>query len=192
MQFLDLTVQGWLDELADQGPVPGGGSAAAITASMAAALVGMAANLSTDSWPEAAGVSAQTAALRARLADLAQADADEYSESLGMLERAQDSPDDRRDHKLAAALDRSARAPLAIAETAGDVVTVAFQVRERVDPKVQPDVDAALALAAAAAQAAARLVEINLSARRGDPRVEQARAAAEAAARTMRRVFPPS
>jgi formiminotetrahydrofolate cyclodeaminase len=159
---------------------------------MGAALVGMAASLSADSWPEAAGVSAQAAALRARLADLAQADADEYSESLGMLERAQDRPDERRDHKLAAALDRSAQAPLAIAQTAGDVVTVAFQARERVDPKVQPDVDAALALAAAAAQAAARLVEINLSARRGDPRVEEARAAAEAAARTMRRVFPPS
>src|SRR5213078_3558110 len=51
VQFLDLTVQGWLEELGEPGPAPGGGSAAAITAAMAAALVGMAARLSEDSWP---------------------------------------------------------------------------------------------------------------------------------------------
>src|SRR5438132_14423720 len=109
MQFLDLTVRDWLEELGRPVPAPGGGSAAAMTAAMGAALVGMAAGLSAESWPEAGGVSAQTTALRVRLADLAQADADNYSESLGMLERAQESPDDRRDHKLAAALDRAAR-----------------------------------------------------------------------------------
>ena len=112
MQFLDLTVQGWLEQLGERGPAPGGGSAAAITAAMAAQLVGMAARLSSDSWSEAGGVSAQASALGARLAELA--------------------------------------------------------------------------------QAAARLVEVNLSATRDDPRVEQARAAAETAARAMRRVFLPA
>jgi methenyltetrahydrofolate cyclohydrolase len=126
-----------------------------------------------------------------RLAELAQADADHYGESLRMLEGAQEVPSERRDRELAAALDRAAQTPLAIAETAGDVVTVAFQARERVEPKVQADVDAAAALAAAAALSAARLVEVNLSARRDDPRVAQARAAAEAATRTMRHIFPP-
>jgi formiminotetrahydrofolate cyclodeaminase len=191
MQLLDLTVQGWLEELGDRGPAPGGGSAAALTAAMAAALVGMAARISAESWRDAPGVCAQTAALRVRLAGLAQADADHYGESLRMLEGAQEVPSERRDRELAAALDRAAQTPLAIAETAGDVVTVAFQARERVEPKVQADVDAAAALAAAAALSAARLVEVNLSARRDDPRVAQARAAAEAATRTMRHIFPP-
>jgi methenyltetrahydrofolate cyclohydrolase len=191
MQLLDLTVQGWLEELGERGPAPGGGSAAAITAAMAAALVGMAARLSADSWSEAGGVCAQTSALRARLAALAQADADDYAESLRILAGAKDIPAERRDRVIAEALDRAARTPLAISETSTDVVTLAFQSRECVDPKVQADVDAAAALAASAAQAAARLVEVNLSARRDDPRVAQARAAAEAAARTMRRIFPP-
>jgi len=190
--LLDLTVQGWLEELGERGPAPGGGSAAAVTAAMAAALVAMAARLSADSWSEAAGVSAQTAALRDRLAALAQADADDYAESLRVLENPETIPADRRDRALASALDRAAQTPLLIAETAGDVATLAYQARERVDLKVQADVDAAVALAASAAQAAARLVEVNLSATRDDPRVEQARAAAEAAARTMRHVFPPS
>jgi methenyltetrahydrofolate cyclohydrolase len=190
--LLDLTVQGWLEELGERGPAPGGGSAAAVTAAMAAALVAMAARLSADSWPDAGGVSAQTAALRDRLAALAQADADDYAESLRVLENPEAIPADRRDRAIASALDRAAQTPLLIAETAGDVATLAYQARERVDLRVQADVDAAVALAASAAQAAARFVEVNLSATRDDPRVEQARAAAEAAARTMRNVFPPS
>jgi formiminotetrahydrofolate cyclodeaminase len=192
VQFLDLTVHGWLEKLGESGPAPGGGSAAAITAAMGASLVGMAARLSAESWPEAGGACAQASALSARLAGLAQADADTYTESLQALERAHEIPAHRRDHELGAALDRSAQTPLAIAETAYDVVLVAFEAREHVDPKVQPDVDAAIALASAAAQAAARLVEVNLSATRDDPRVEQARAAAETAARVMRRVFLPA
>src|SRR2546423_1215288 len=191
MQLLDLTVRGWLDELAEEGPAPGGGSAAAMTAAMGAALVGMAARLSADSWPEAGGISAQASALGVRLADLAQADADDYRASLEMLDRVQDIPDERRDRELAGALDRSARTPLAIAETACDVVMVAREARERVEPKVQADVDAAAALAAAAAQAAARLVEVNLSATRDDPRVEQAPPAAAAGARAGGPGVPP-
>jgi formiminotetrahydrofolate cyclodeaminase len=190
--LLDLTVQGWLEELGERGPAPGGGSAAAVTAAMAAALVAMAARLSADSWSEAGGVSAQTAALRDRLAALAQADADDYAESLRILENPEAIPPARRDRAIASALDRAAQTPLLIAETAGDVATLAYQARERVDLRVQADVDTAVALAAGAAQAAARLVEVNLSATRDDPRVEQASAAAEAAARTMRNVFPPT
>src|SRR5439155_1435752 len=63
MQFLDLTVRGWLDELGEEGPAPGGGSAAAMTAAMGAALVGMAARISADSWPEARGICAQASPL---------------------------------------------------------------------------------------------------------------------------------
>ena len=92
MQLLELTVQGWLEELGERGPAPGGGSAAAITAAMAAALVGMAARLSAESWSEAGGICAQTWALRVRLAGLAQADADDYGESLRILEGAKDIP----------------------------------------------------------------------------------------------------
>lgn len=191
MRFLDLTVQGWLEELGERGRAPAGGSAAAITGAMGAALVAMAARLSTESWSEAGGVAAQAASLRIRLAELAQADADVYTEALRILDRAEKIPAERRDHELGLAFDRAAQTPLAIAETASDVALLASAAREQVDPAVQADVDGAIALAAAASQAAARLVEVNLSATREDPRVGQARAAADAAARAMRRFFPP-
>jgi formiminotetrahydrofolate cyclodeaminase len=192
VQFLDLTVQDWLEQLGERGPAPGSGSAAAMTAAMAAALIAMAGRLSQGSWAEAGGLAAQAAALQARLAELAQADADVYTQALEILDRAEEIPAERRDYELGMAYDRAAQTPLAIAEAATDVAVLGTESRDRVDPAVQADLDGAVALAAASAQVAARLVEVNLSATRDDPRVGQARAAADAAARAMRRVFPPA
>jgi methenyltetrahydrofolate cyclohydrolase len=191
VRLLEVSVQAWLDELANRGPAPGGGAAAAITAAMAAAIVAMAGRLSSE-WPEARGVVAQASSLRRRLAELAQTDADVYRETLRVLERRAEIPAERRDHELGQALSRAAQAPLTIAETAADVAVLAAEAAERADARLRPDADVAAALAAAAAQAAARLVEVNLSAVRDDARVARARTAAEAAVRAMRRSFPPS
>jgi methenyltetrahydrofolate cyclohydrolase len=192
VQFLDLTVSAWLEELGQRGPAPGGGSAAAMSGAMGAALVAMAARLSSDSWDEAGGIAAQATALRTRLAELAQADADVYSEALRIIDGAGNIPAERRDYELGIAFEKAAETPLTIAQTAADVALLGAAARERVEPAVQADLDAAIALAAAAAQAAARLVEVNLAATKEDPRVGQAGAAAEAAAQAMRRVFPPA
>lgn len=180
--LLDLTMAEWLETLGAADPVPGAGSAAALTASGAAALVAMAARLSEE-WPEAHGVVAQALALQNRLAELAQADADVYAESLEALaaRRGKDS-DQRRDFALGRVLDRAAQAPLLIAETAHDVALLAARAAEGVRLEVQPDAKAAASLAAAAASAAALLVEVNLTAGADDPRVRQARRAADAAA----------
>jgi formiminotetrahydrofolate cyclodeaminase len=192
VQFLDLTVSAWLEELGERGPAPGGGSAAAMAGAMGAALIAMAARLSNDSWPEAGGVAAQATALRSRLAELAQADAEVYTEALRVIDEAADIPADRRDYELGLAFERAAEIPLTIAATAADVALLGAAARERVEPAVQADLDAAIALASAAAQAGARLVEVNLAATKEDPRVDQAGAAAKAAAQAMRGVFPPA
>jgi formiminotetrahydrofolate cyclodeaminase len=190
VQLLELTVRAWLDELGERGPAPAGGAAAAIAGAMAAALVAMAARLS-ESWDEAGGAAAQAASLGARLAALAQTDADVYGETLVVLEHREEIPAERRDYVLGEALSRAVQAPLAIAEATADVAILAAEAAERADPKLRADAEAGAALAAAAAQVAARLVEVNLSATRDDPRVAHARTAAEAAVRAMRRSFPP-
>ncbi len=179
--LLELTIRDWLGTLAAPNPVPGAGSAAALSAAGAAGLVAMTARLSPD-WPEAGGVVAQALALGGRLADLAQTDAEVYAESLAALAARDEAPDERRDFALGQALDRAARAPLAIAETAHDVALLAANAVEHVRLDVQPDAKAAAALAAAAAGAAALLVEVNLTAGEDDERVRQARRAADAAA----------
>ena len=76
--------------------------------------------------------------------------------------------------------------PLELAETANDVALLAAYTADRCEPRVRADVVAAGALAAGAAAAAAELVAINLTAIEGDPRVEQARTLAAAAARAAR------
>ncbi len=179
--LLDLTVRDWLGTLAAADPVPGAGSADALTAAGAAALVVMTARLSDD-WVEAAGVVAQALALQGRLSELAQVDAEAYAASLDALGERSEETDERRDFALGTALDRAAQAPLAIAETAHDVAVLAAKAAEHVRPDVQPDARAAVSLAAAAASTAALLVEVNLTAGADDERVLQARRAAEGAA----------
>jgi methenyltetrahydrofolate cyclohydrolase len=190
-EFLGRTLGAWLDEVAAAGPAPGGGSAAAVVAAVAASLVGMTARLSIETWSDAAGIAVQADVLRERLAALAQQDADTYGPSLRRLEHPEEIPAERRDYELGAALAEAAATPLAIATAAADVALLAAAAAGRGEPRVQADAEAALALAAAAAQSAARLVEVNLATVAGDPRVEEARAAAEAAARASRGAFAP-
>jgi methenyltetrahydrofolate cyclohydrolase len=179
--FLGLTVGEWLEALAAADPVPGGGSAAAMTGATAAALVAMAAGLSPD-WEEASGVAAQAIKLRGRLAGLAQVDAEVYAESLAALADRGEEPDERRDFALGTKLDLAAEVPLQIAHAAGDTALLAADAAEHVRPELQPDIHTAAALAAAASEAAARLVEANLVMTAEDPRVRGARRAADAAA----------
>lgn len=189
--FLELTVKEWLEELGERGPVPGGGSAAAITAAMSASLVAMTARLSAGAWPEANGMVAQAARLRKRLSAYAQTDADAYSASLRAMAEVTEVPDERRDYELGSALDRAAEIPLRIAETAHDVLLLAAEAAVRGEPQQQADALAAVALAAAATQAAARLVDVNLTTTEEDPRVQQARGLAASADAVLARAFAP-
>jgi formiminotetrahydrofolate cyclodeaminase len=179
--FLGLTVGEWLEIVAAPDPVPGGGSAAALTGATAAALVAMTARLSPE-WEDASGVAAQAIKLRGRLAGLAQVDAEVYAESLAALAAARGEPDERRDFALGTKLDLAAEVPLQIAHAAGDTALLAADAAENVTPELRPDAHAAAALAAAAAEAAAKLVEANLVMTAEDPRVRGARRAADAAA----------
>ncbi len=188
--FLDLTAAELLDELA--GPVaPGGGSALAFTVAMAAAVVRMAARASTESWDEAAGVAAQADVLRARAAPLAQVDADAYDRALAVRDGAASLPADKRDWEIGKAFADAAEAPLEIARAAADVAELAAWVAASGEPRVRADAIAAATLAAAAARAAVTLVEVNLTALAGDPRVVKAeglaRAAEDAASRATLR-----
>jgi formiminotetrahydrofolate cyclodeaminase len=186
--LLGTTLRDGLAALAAEGS-PAGGSAAALAAAISAALVTMAARASTETWPEAVGIAVQADVLRDRLVALAQSDTEAYGRALQTLSHPEELPPDRRDHELGLALARSADAPLAIAGAAADVALLAAEAAARGDLRAQPDAQVALLLAAAAAQAAARLVEVNLSAREEDARVQEARAAAGAAARASREAF---
>ena len=163
------------DVLAESGPGPAGGSAAALAATMAAGLVRLVARVSDD-WADAPGVAAQASALGDRALALADADHRVYARAMAQLA----SPE--RDTALGAALRRAAEVPLQIAETAADVAILASLAAEEGSETVRADAWAAAALAEAATVSAAKLVHVNLATRREDPLRARADDASRAAA----------
>jgi formiminotetrahydrofolate cyclodeaminase len=146
------------DVLAEAGPGPAGGSAAAIATTMAAGLVRLVARVSHE-WDEAPGIAAQAAALGDRALVLADDDHRAYAHALEQLR----SPD--RDASLGIALRRAAEVPLRIAEAAADVAALAALAARDGADAVRADAWAAATLAEAASVAAAQLVQVNLSTR---------------------------
>ena len=88
-RYLDLTIDQLLDELAAPDPVPGAGFAAALSVSMGAAIVTMAARLSRE-WLDGRGSAAQAETLRKRIMELASRNAEAYAEALAALEGRQE------------------------------------------------------------------------------------------------------
>jgi formiminotetrahydrofolate cyclodeaminase len=173
-----LTVSELVDELGAPAPSAAGGSAAAVVAAFAAALVGLVARAS-PAWREAPGIAAQAATLRDRLLELADQDVTAFAAALAAL-REPARPGEDRDARLGRALGLAADAPLAIAEAAADVAELAALAVAEGRPDVRPDAAVARELASAAARGAAALVETNLTTVPGDPRSTRAAAAVNA------------
>ena len=129
-----------------------------MTAAIGASLAELAARFSDDG-----DAAERLVALRTELVRLADADADAYADFMHTRSDA-----DR---------ERTIDVPLALAESAAQVATIARVLVESGNPRVAGDAEAGSVLAAAAARVGARLVEINLAGA-DDPRLERARAAA--------------
>jgi methenyltetrahydrofolate cyclohydrolase len=173
---MDELIKQPLDEflaaVGDATPAPGGGSAAAVTAALAAALVEMAATLPSSraagALPDASaprsGPAARAGALRARALGLAQ---EELSSYAPVLEAR-----DERERELALAA--ASEPPAQIAEAAAEVAELGVEVASSASAAVRGDALTGVTLAEAAASAAFRLVEINLGT---GPVLERARQA---------------
>jgi formiminotetrahydrofolate cyclodeaminase len=187
--LLDAPVGELLDTLAGESPSPGGGSAAAIVVAMAAGLVAKVARASVGYWDEAGGVIGQAESFRARVAPLAQADAEAYEEALSALRGRGELAERYRDQQLRAALERAAEIPLRIAEAGCDLASLAALLVENGNPEVRADAAAAAILAESGARVAAQLVGTNLGANADDPRVRHVESLVESAADASERAL---
>ena len=159
----------FLEEVADPRPAPGGGTSAGCTCALAAALVEMAAAIAR------AEGAARARALRERALELAEQELSSYEPVLVAVRLPRDDP--ARGARLEAALSDASGPPLAIAEAAAETAELGAEVAAASSPSVRGDAVTGAVLAEAAAAAAASLVEINLSGRTGDERLERAREA---------------
>jgi formiminotetrahydrofolate cyclodeaminase len=161
----------FLGELASDSPTPGGGSVAALSGAMAAALTSMVANLTVgkkkyvDVEEEMKRVLGESEALRMELAQMVAEDAEAFNRVMAAMKLPKETPDDetRRGVALEAALVDAATVPLAVMGKCALVVRLARVAAEKGNRNAVSDAGVAALLGRAGAQAARLNVLINLS-----------------------------
>jgi formiminotetrahydrofolate cyclodeaminase len=164
----DQSVRELLDAVGARTPAPGGGSAAALSGSLAAGLVEMAARF-TAGREDVAG---EAAVLRSQLLSLGERELSAYEPVLEAF--ALDAGDPDREARMRAALSDAADSPLEIARAAAVVASLGAELALTGNANLTGDAITGALLAEAACYAAARLTEINLARVPSDPRLDEA------------------
>ncbi|CAN5475766.1 MAG: cyclodeaminase/cyclohydrolase family protein [Chloroflexi bacterium] len=169
-RLTEMSVRELVERLATDEPVPGGGSAAALTGAMGAALVQMVVEL-TVGRPTADGhdaelrqIGSHAAGSQSELLRLAEADAAAYAAVIAArrLSRGTERERESRRVRVNAAMRDATRAPLETARRAVGVFELAEALAPMGNRNAVSDIGVAGLLAAAALRGAALNVRINL------------------------------
>ena len=167
----DLKVKDFIDQTASSTPVPGGGSAAALSAALAAGLTQMVTGLTIGRKGfeavevEMQGIAEQAAELREKCLRNIDRDSDAYT---GVIEafrlpKGSDGEKKARTEAIQKALQHASRVPLETAELAARIVELAAQVVANGNPNAVTDGAVAASLARTAALGGVMNVRINLA-----------------------------
>jgi formiminotetrahydrofolate cyclodeaminase len=170
VKLTDKPVTNFLDELASNAPAPGGGSVAALSGALGAALVSMVCNLTLGKkgyeavQGDITELLAQSEALRKELTYLLEADVAAYTDYsvAAKMPRTTDEEKASRTKAMQAALKSATDVPLRIAEAAVKVMDLCMPAAEKGNKWAVSDAGVAVLMAEAALRSAALNVLINL------------------------------
>jgi formiminotetrahydrofolate cyclodeaminase len=170
VNLTDKSIAAFLDELSSDAPAPGGGSVAALSGALGAALVSMVCNLTLgkkgyeDVQDEINDLLAQSEALRKELAGLLEEDVKAYTgySLAAKMPRGTDEEKAERQVAMQAALKVATDVPLTIAEAAVKVMDLCMPAAEKGNKWAVSDAGVAVLMAEAALRSAALNVLINL------------------------------
>ena len=168
----DQTVVQFLDALASSAPAPGGGSAAALSGALGAALVSMVCNLTlgkakyADVQDEISALVEKTEALRHLLIDLLEADVKVYSGVSRAYKMPRKTSEEKatRTAAIQEALKEAAKVPMQVAEACVQVLDLCTPAAELGNVNAVSDAGVAALLAEAGLRSAALNVIININA----------------------------
>ncbi|MDR1581489.1 MAG: cyclodeaminase/cyclohydrolase family protein [Synergistaceae bacterium] len=177
------TLNKFLDDLASDLPAPGGGSVAALGASLAFALVSMVSNLTVGkekyraNWDKMKAIAETSEQLRIKSLALMDDDVESFNMYMAALKmpKETDAQKSARADELEKTAKGAAEAPLSMLEFCAKAAGLAVQAAEYGNPNTATDAGSAAVFAEAAGKAAAYNVRINLSGIKDEAFVARAR-----------------
>ena len=169
MGLMNLSCEGFLEELASKAAAPGGGGASALVGAAGVALGSMVGSLTVGKKKYAAveadiiALNVRAEALRKRLEVLVQADAEAFLPVAAAYKLPKETPEQQA-HKAAVlekALDRACAVPLEVMTACGEGIALAAEYAEKGSVLAVSDAGCAALFCKAALQASALNVAIN-------------------------------
>jgi methenyltetrahydrofolate cyclohydrolase len=179
--YIDETLQRYLDDLASAQPTPGGGSTAALSGAMGAALASMVCRLTMGKeayasvQQEMEGLLEQAEHLRLRFQQLMQEDIEAYGRLSACYKLPRERSEERavRTAAIQKQLVEAALVPLEVAERAAELIERCQRIAEIGNTTVLSDVANGAILGSSAGEGAALMVRINLRTMKNDELVAE-------------------
>lgn len=170
MKLSDLTVKGFVEELASDSPAPGGGSVAALAGSLGAALSAMVAGLTVgkekykENWEIMEKVQAEGTALQNRFLELMEEDTEAFNGFMDAMKLPKSSDEEKaaRSQAMQEATKKAIMVPFETMKQCAAMIKLADIASTKGNPNAVTDAGSAAVLARAAAVAASYNVKINL------------------------------
>jgi len=170
-ELSEMKLKAFLDELSSSSPAPGGGSVAALSGALGAALTSMVCNLTIGKehyeavQPTIKEVHQKSEQLRKQLTELIEKDTEAFNEVMKALRLPKESDEqkEKRRQALQKAYKNAASVPLETARTCEQVIDVTLTAAEQGNKNSISDAAVSALMAHAGVQAAILNVKINLS-----------------------------